>query len=446
MNDKNWAERVAALLTRENLVRHRAGVEWLGAGVYFLLGLIAVVGRFNAVIALLVVLGGASLIVLHRRAPGVALLGGYVLVVVVSVLLGGGYAEADWGVIGLPLLVVMFGSAAYGRAPIRWGALGIAAIAVLAAQVGLVFPQLTDIGGFGYGYTFMQSAGFLGSAAFVFVGTCALLLLPWFGGWLSRTAAQRKAAETGKVEIVAQRDELEVSVALEQERNRVARDVHDIVAHSLAVVISQADGARYAARKSPEAVDDALEAISATARAALVDVRSLLTDLRHSQEAGPQPGMNDIDNLVRSFRESGLEVEWSSYGVGRPVSEATGLGVYRIVQESLTNALRHGARTSPVDLEFDWSETALSITVTNDLSAGERAQNAAGHGIPGMRERSALAGGAFTMGDGTNGRFRIRAVLPVDRGTARTQPMATLRTASQPIIPTSSSTSAGVTS
>ena len=340
----------------------------------------------------------------------------------------------------------MYGSAAYGTTLVRWGALGIVALAVLAAEFRVALPSLLDPTYPSRLHGVLQSAGFLGTVLFVLLGTCALLLLPWFAGWLSRTAAQRRAAETGKVEVVAQRDELEVSVALEQERNRVARDVHDIVAHSLAVVIAQADGARYAARKSPEAVDDALEAISATARAALVDVRSLLTDLRHSQEAGPQPGMNDIDNLVRSFRESGLEVEWSSYGVGRPVSEATGLGVYRIVQESLTNALRHGARTSPVDLEFDWSETALSITVTNDLPVGERAQNAAGHGIPGMRERSALAGGAFTMGDGTNGRFRIRAVLPVDRGTARTQPMAALRAASQPMVPTSSPTPTGVTS
>jgi signal transduction histidine kinase len=366
--------------------------------------------------------------VLHRRAPGLALLGGYVLVFLVSILLGGGYAETDWIVISLPLLVVMFGSAAYGRPPVRWGALGIAAVAVLAAQLGLVLPRLNDAGFFSYGYDVLQSAGFLGSAAFAFVSTCAVLLVPWFGGWISRSAAQRRAAETGKVAVVAQRDELEVSVTMEQERNRVARDVHDIVAHSLAVVIAQADGARYAARKAPESVDGALEAISATARAALIDVRSLLTDLRHSQEPGPQPGMNDIDALIRGFRESGLDVNWSSYGVGHPVSEATGLGVYRIVQESLTNALRHGTRTSPVDLEFDWSETALSITVTNDLPPGERVANASGHGIPGMRERATLAGGAFTTGDGTNGRFRIRAVLPVDRGTARTQPMAALRT------------------
>lgn len=428
MNDKNWPEQAIGLLTRENLARHRSGIEWGAAGVYFLLGLVAITGRFSPVAGLLLVLGGASLVVLHRRAPGLALLGGYVLVFIVSILLGGGYAETDWAVISLPLLLVMFGSAAYGNSLVRWGALGIAAVAVLAAQVGLVLPRLSDAGFFGYGYGFLQSAGFLGSAAFAFVGTCALFLVPWFGGWLSRSAAQRRAAETGKVAVVAQRDQLEGSVAMEQERNRVARDVHDIVAHSLAVVIAQADGARYAARKAPESVDGALEAISATARAALIDVRSLLTDLRHSQEPGPQPGMNDIDALIRGFRESGLEVNWSSYGVGHPVSEATGLGVYRIVQESLTNALRHGTRTSPVDLEFDWSETALSITVTNDLPAGERVANAAGHGIPGMRERATLAGGAFTTGDGTNGRFRIRAVLPVDRGTARTQPMAALRT------------------
>jgi signal transduction histidine kinase len=203
----------------------------------------------------------------------------------------------------------------------------------------------------------------------------------------------------------------------------VARDVHDIVAHSLAVVIAQADGARYAAKTSPESVDEALATIATTARGALGDVRALLTELRHSQEAGPQPGMNDLDALVRGFRESGLEIEWTSYGVGVPLSESAGLAVYRVVQESLTNALRHGARTSPADLEFDWSDSTLTVSVTNDLPAGDRSGNPSGHGIPGMRERASLAGGSFAAGDGTNGRFRVRIVLPLDRTSALTQPM-----------------------
>jgi signal transduction histidine kinase len=133
--------------------------------------------------------------------------------------------------------------------------------------------------------------------------------------------------------------------------------------------------------------------------------------------------MADFDGLIRSFRESGLAIDWTSYGVATPLSDTTGLAVYRIVQEAMTNALRHGARTAPVDLEFDWSEHSLSITVTNDLPEGNRTGgNPAGHGIPGMRERAALAGGSFSGGEGTNGRFRIRAVLPVDRTAAPTQP------------------------
>jgi len=437
MNDKHWSERISSFLTREQLLKNRNALEWGGAAVYFVLALFAITGRYGGLLGVIAVLGCSVVLLLHRRAPGFALLGGFAIVTFMGLMMTSGGGLSDSFVLGVPLLAVMFGSAAYGSAITRWSALGIVFIAVISSELAVLTSAYL-----GSGLNLLSSAGFFGTAAFIFVALCAVLLVPWFGGWLTRIAAQRRAAETGKVQVVAQRDELEVSVALEQERNRVARDVHDIVAHSLAVVIAQADGARYAARTSPDAVDDALEAISSTARAALSDVRALLTDLRHSQEPGPQPGMNDIDALIRGFRESGLEVEWSSYGVGAPVSEATGLGVYRIVQESLTNALRHGARTAPVDLEFDWSETALTITVTNDVPVGERVANAAGHGIPGMRERAALAGGAFTTGDGTNGRFRIRAVLPVDRGNARTQPMAALR-APATIVPTPPSSGVG---
>jgi signal transduction histidine kinase len=200
---------------------------------------------------------------------------------------------------------------------------------------------------------------------------------------------------------------------LEQERNRVARDVHDIVAHSLAVVIAQADGARYGAKNVPAPVVEALENIASTARGALTDVRVLLGELRHNQEQGPQPGMNDLDALVRGFRDSGLEVEWNSYGKAVELTDAPALAVYRIVQEGLTNALRHGDRGQPVELVFDWGSTSLAVIVTNGIPRGTTVPaNAAGHGIPGMRERATLAGGELEASDGTNGRFRVRATIP----------------------------------
>ncbi|HEY8591138.1 MAG TPA: histidine kinase [Naasia sp.] len=397
-------EKLSDWATRENLIRHRFQLE-MAAGVLYLL-VAAVEGAVTDGFGLfaLIILAGA--IVLHRVRPAVAL--GIVTVLPALLVVVGSSGSNPTVTLWVPVLLAIFGAAAYGADVTRWLALPVAILGGLFVTISSAYMLLYSGPGL----------------VLYFVAVMAMFLLPWIAGTLVRVNRQRRRAQTTAVVATAERDQLEVSVTLEQERNRVARDVHDIVAHSLAVVIAQADGARYAVKKNPGAVDEALEAISATARDALVDVRALLTELRHSQEAGPQPGMDDIDALIRGFRESGLEVNWSSYGVGQPMSETTGLAVYRILQESLTNALRHGARTAPVDIEFDWSDTALTLTVTNDLPEGERQGNPSGHGIPGMRERATLVGGSFTTGDGNNGRFRIRAALPVDRGTARTQPMA----------------------
>ncbi|WP_210506022.1 sensor histidine kinase [Naasia sp. SYSU D00057] len=397
-------EKLTDWVTRENVVRHRFRFEVAAAVLYLLLA--AVEGVVAGAFGLFAVLVLAATIALHRIRPAVAL--GIVAVLPALLVISGYSGATPTFTLWVPVLLTLFGAAAYGRDVTRWLALPVAIL-------GGFFVTLSSA-------SLLEYAG----AGFVlyFVAVMAMFLLPWIGGTLVRVNRQRRSAQTTAVVATAERDQLEVSVALEQERNRVARDVHDIVAHSLAVVIAQADGARYAVKKNPGAVDEALEAISATARASLADVRSLLSQLRHSQEAGPQPGMDELDSLLRGFRESGLDIEWSSYGTAQPVSEATGLSVYRILQESLTNALRHGSRSSPVALEFDWSETTLTITVTNDVDDTERAGNPSGHGIPGMRERATLVGGSFSTGDGNNGRFRVRAVLPVDRGNARTQPMA----------------------
>ncbi|WP_316313707.1 sensor histidine kinase, partial [Clavibacter michiganensis] len=131
-------------------------------------------------------------------------------------------------------------------------------------------------------------------------------------------------------------------VVVEQERNRIARDMHDVVAHSLAVVIAQADGARYARLVDPEAADEALRTISTTARQALGDVRILLAQLRHSEDDAPQPELKELSDLIDQMRSTGLTIEFVE--TGQPGEFGTGqqLAVYRIVQEALTNVLRHG--------------------------------------------------------------------------------------------------------
>ncbi len=175
-----------------------------------------------------------------------------------------------------------------------------------------------------------------------FAGILLLLLLPWLGGLVRRV--RRSASMSREAQLVAERDAARAdrAVAVEQERVRIARDMHDIVAHSLAVVIAQADGARYALKADPAIADEALGTISTTARRALGDVRELLGALRHEQGTAPTPEIDDIERLVGEMREVGLDVRVEREGDPEGLPTSTQLAVYRIVQESLTNAWKHG--------------------------------------------------------------------------------------------------------
>jgi len=371
---------------------HRTVLEGIAAGVYFVVFAVTVVqnGSVLGVVALMLL---ASTIVLYRIQPFLAL--GVGAVGTLGLLASGYLYWTDFFPVFAPLLLVFFGTAAYGSVATRW----TGAVGTLIAAIGISGT--------------LASSGDTLSGVIFFLLVFAFLALAWVAGMLVYVNRGRRAAQTGEVVATVRLSEVKQEVSLEQERNRVARDVHDIVAHSLAVVIAQADGARYSAKSVPAPVVEALENIAATARGALTDVRVLLGELRHNQEAGPQPGMNDLDSLVRGFRDSGLVVEWNSYGRAIELTDAPALAVYRIVQEALTNALRHGDRGTPVELVFDWGTKSLAVVVTNALPKGATVPtNTAGHGIPGMRERATLAGGELEASDGTNGRFRVRATIP----------------------------------
>jgi len=415
MSQPDLGDRLRSWLTLEQLRRHRTAIEAVAAGLYLLViaPLILTSGGWGSspgVVSIGSVLLLTVTLLLYRRLPFLALL--LAAVGEVGMLVSGLLWSPVSLILLLPLLPAFFGAAAYGRPATRWISLpGTVLAGACALLVGNWYYYGADWG--------------VGGVLLLYLFVVALLALAWLGGFLLTTLKARETAETGQIAATARLGEARQEVTLEQERNRVARDVHDIVAHSLAVVIAQADGARYASKNVPAPVAEALENIAATARGALTDVRVLLGELRHNQEAGPQPGMDDLDALVRGFRESGLELRWSSYGEAAPLGEAAGLAVYRIVQEALTNALRHGERGAAVDLEFDWGASTLAITVTNDVPAGASGHgNPGGHGLPGMRERATLAGGDFLAGGGTNGRFRVRATIPVERAATGTVPVA----------------------
>jgi signal transduction histidine kinase len=215
--------------------------------------------------------------------------------------------------------------------------------------------------------------------------------------------------------------EAEIDLIVEQERTRIARDLHDVLAHSLAVIAAQADGTRYLSSDQPKAVLNALENIAASARGALVDAQRVIEGVRDDGMVAPQPRLSDVPPLVERMRQGSLAIHRSESG--SPVELTTGqqLAVFRIVQECLTNALKHGGRGTAVRLHFDWSGPGLTLHVASAMAA-EVAGDAAGvervgRGIPGMRERAHLAGGWVTAGpDGEQ--FRVTAFVPYGLRTA----------------------------
>lgn len=310
------------------------------------------------------------------------------------------------------VLGVLYSTAAHGSRSVKWLGLASAGAGALIATgylgiVKPVFDQATHPG--------ENVVGTLFTMGFLFVAAIAVLVLAWTAGLLVRSV--RDGREVRRREEIANRERalVEYRYAVEQERNRIARDMHDVVAHSLAVVIAQADGARFAARTRPEAAAEALDTISGVARSALGDVRLLLAELRHHEGDAPQPVLEDLGELIEGVRTAGLDVRFTESGERLPLGTGHEIAVYRIAQEGLTNALRHGDPSAPVGLGLRWDGAGVDLEVVNALRTDAAAADSAPafrHGIPGMRERAQLAGGSLRAEPGADGMFRLTARIP----------------------------------
>jgi signal transduction histidine kinase len=304
----------------------------------------------------------------------------------------------------LGILVVLFATAAWGSTRLLWigGASALGGGIVGGAYFGVAWSGelVTDAAS---ALRAALTSALLGS---LFV---LAMVMSWGAGLLWRVVRQSRATQ-------AARAQAEILAAEEQERVRIARDMHDIVAHSLAVVIAQADGARYAAASQPQMATEALGTIAQTARGALSDVRMLLTQLRHRQGDGPQPTLADLETLFAQVRQAGVEprITVDPMPPGEPPG-AIQLAVYRILQEALTNAIRHG--DGAVDVHLAWHPDRVGIEIRNAV-AGESAPvlGQGGHGLIGMRERAQLVGGTLEA-ERRDAEFVVRAVLPI-AGTA----------------------------
>jgi signal transduction histidine kinase len=364
------------------------------AGVYLLLfelfsirGAIGFPGSTFAILLL-----GAALAV-RRWSPGIALVAAWAGAVAQMLALD------SPSLYDAAFPAIVYACATYGSRAVRWAAF---TSSLVGAGVAGVFVAR---------YSFISavtgSIGDLPSAvnAFAVVGalTAVTLLLAWTLGVLVATAQRSRRNRQ-------EADEAGKQVAAEQERTRIARDMHDVVAHSLAVVIAQSDGARLLRRTDPESVDEALETIASVSRAALADVRVLLQQLRYEGTTSVQPGLGDLDTLFAQFRGSGLELDVVRDPDLGTLGTASQLAAFRIIQESLTNALRHGDLSRPASVVVTRTPHGLEVEVVNAVGSPQR-PTAGGHGLIGMRERAGAVQGDLQAGPEGDA-FRVRAFLP----------------------------------
>lgn len=345
--------------------------------------------------------------------------------------------------IAVPLIV--YALAAFGP---RWASLGGLALALLGAimLVTRFFYEFSTISLSDLPYTVI-------TVLMVWV----LVLFSWTSGDLTRTKRLREQAlsdRAHRLEIEAQHER---ELAASDERAHIAREMHDIVAHSLSVIITQADGARYASVANPEIASETLATIAATGRTSLQEMRRLLGVLRGGDEAStrPLPGLGDLDELLLGIRAAGLPVDFSTLGdPRRQLPPGAELTAYRVVQEGLTNVMKHAGPNVTASVALTWNARGLEITVRDDgrgataalsaapaprapspkeptmsAPAGTKAESDVGHnhgvrpadavpaqgggnGLRGMSERVRLYEGTLSAGPVAGGGFGIAAFIP----------------------------------
>ena len=306
----------------------------------------------------------------------------------------------------LAVVIMVYTVAAYRPRRISLAALAI----TLAGSVIAVLVWAED--------SVIHSVYTLTGVAAVFGGPA---LLAWLlGDSMQWRRGYYRGLEERAARLERERD-AHIQVAAAAERARIARELHDVVAHNVSVMVVQADGAAFALDSSPEQARQALTAISRTGRQALAEMRSLLGVLRSASDSEaaltPQPGVEQLAQLLEQTRAAGLPVSFAVEGVPRPLTSGAALAAYRIVQESLTNARKHGGLTVTAGVTLRFCDDQLVIKVTDDGRAredtGDGGADGLGHGLIGMRERADVYGGTVTAGPRPGGGWRVTATLPL---------------------------------
>jgi signal transduction histidine kinase len=280
------------------------------------------------------------------------------------------------------------------------GALEIGAVLVVARDISPSTKQF---------WTWALISGLVTAAGFI--------------GYYARNRRAYLASLVDRAARLEREREREAQLAASTERVRIAREMHDIVAHNIAVMIALSDGAAYTAREDPGQAVTLMGEISATGRSALSEMRRLLGVMRQSAAPAsghaPQPTLADVDDLLATVRAVGLPVRLTVTGRPFPLPPSAQLALYRMIQEALTNSLKHAAATS-AQIRLTYLPGEVGLEVTDDGQPGAEPANgiAAGHGVAGMRERAAVFGGEVSAGPGPDGGWRVHTVLRVGPAAA----------------------------
>jgi signal transduction histidine kinase len=285
----------------------------------------------------------------------------------------------------LPVMVAFYSAGAHTRGR----ALAVSSLVLLAAVVGAM----------------IQDESSLNLSGFLFFGF--FMGAPFLAGVAIGIRRERELL------LERERDE-KARAAVAEERTRLARELHDVVAHAISVIVLQARGARHALADDPDDSRRAIDAIERTASQALGEMRRLLAILRADDDAAalaPQASLAHLDVLVEEVRAAGLPVEIRVDGEARELSPGLDASAFRIVQEALTNALKHAGRARAV-VTVRYGTELLEVEVADDGVGGSNG-DAGGHGLLGMRERAAVFGGRIEAGPRTGGGYVVRASLPL---------------------------------
>jgi signal transduction histidine kinase len=295
--------------------------------------------------------------------------------------------------ITLSTLVALYSAGAYGKGARAWLGLGLIVSALTVAAA----------------YDIPQDEADLWNGLFFYL----LAFLVFAVGLYVR--GRRRSAELELQTERLERERAEQARAVAEERARIARELHDVVAHSVSATVVQAEAAEEVLGDEPDRARQSLVRIQDTGREALGEMRRLLGIMRDGAESGdlaPQPGVADIERLVGETRAEDVSVTLSVDGQPRELPAGIDLSAYRIVQEGLTNVRKHAGRPAKASVVVRYEDAALVLEITDD-GRGSRAGDGHGHGLIGMRERVAFFGGEFSAGPRDEGGFAVRARFPL---------------------------------